>query len=186
MRRLPILLALVVLAGCASPTNDDDDATTTPAGATATPAATRSDPFATPTAAQATPTGPAATPAATPAPPALKPCPTELPKNGTSGRLVHIYVGSESGRTSCVRVEIDGVPVVARDIESSAAGLPARPFRYSDTRLDATKMTVWVEESAGGKAKGETFDLPPEVYLIVTVTANDIRLEVSDREPRFA
>lgn len=181
MRRLPLLLALVLLlAGCASPGTTDDDQTTTPTGTT-TSTPTRSDPFVTPAPTQATPV---ATPAATPAPPALKPCPTEIPPNGTSGRLVHVYVGSESGRTSCVRVEIDGIVIVARDIESAAPGLPAHPFEYAQTRLDAAQMTVWVEESGGGKAKGETFQLPPEVYLTVIVTASDIRLEVSDRPPR--
>lgn len=180
MRRLtPFLAFALLLAGCASPSTDDDPIAT-PTGITA-PTPTRSDPFATPA---PKPTTPIVTSTATPAPPAIKPCPTDIPPNGTSGRLVHVYVGSESGRTSCVRVEIDGTVIVARDIESAAPGLPAHPFEYAQTRLDATQMTVWVGESGGGKAKGESFQLPPEVYLTVIVTADDIRLEVSDRPPR--
>lgn len=87
------------------------------------------------------------------------------------------------GRTTCVRVQLDERLVLARNIESSASGLPAYPFPYVDTRLDATSMEVSVEETVGGMTKTQRFELPPEVYVIVTITATDIRIEISDRAP---
>ena len=136
----------------------------------------------TPTPAQASPEATATTPTAPASEP--MPCPVDVPAEGPrSGRPVHVYVGSEMGRTTCVRVELDDRLVLARTIESSASGLPADPFPYHDTRIDATSMEVSVEESIGGKKKTQRFELPPEVFVIVTITADDIRIEVADRAP---
>lgn len=102
---------------------------------------------------------------------------------GRSGRAVHVYVGNEIGRTSCVRVWINDALLVARDVESSEPGLPAYPLRYANTRIDAPNMTVKVAESAGGLERTELVEIPPEVFLVVTVGVNDLRIDVHDREP---